>query len=307
MAHYPQDMHFGNAFRLEGIPYIVLHRAGVIVNEESYKLLIQRYQKMGIFRGSKIVVQNKVIEDILLKSGYCKRNKIVIIGSTRMDIFSQKVNNSQFSDAENNSLTLFSFTHSAGRSIINGSNNIHYNWTKNSNEGLVSYFDNVHSQVALFAMKNPGIKVNIKLKWEDDWYDKVETIVKRVCGGEIPKNLSIISGSNGSNLIFESKVIVAFGSTVILEAGLLGRHVILPIFDEVGEKSFRRYFPLYEAINGCNVANNKEELFNLISSLMNTPLNGLGKNKKLKILYEKFLGKLEDNNEDLLINFLKGF
>ena len=307
MAHYPQDMHFGNAFHLEGIPFIILHRAGVVANKESYKLLIKRYQKMGIFKGYKIVVQNKIIKEILIKSGYCSENKIVIIGPTRMNFFRKNFNNCQFKDPESNTLTLFSFTHSAGRSIVYGSKNNYSNWTTNNKEGLISFFENVHSQMALFALKNPNIKVNIKLKWVDDWYDKVESIVKRTCGGDIPNNLSIISGNDGSSLIFKSKVIVAFGSTVLLEAGILGRHVILPIFDEASEKRFHKYFPLYEAIRGCYVANNKEELFNLTSSLMNPPVNGLAKNKIMKNLYEKYLGKLEDNTEDLLIDFLKGF
>tara|TARA_A100001388_G_scaffold257655_1_gene223629 strand:- start:1218 stop:2480 length:1263 start_codon:yes stop_codon:yes gene_type:complete len=307
MAHYPQDMHFGNAFNIEGIPFIVLHRAGVVANKESYKVLIKRYQKMGIFKGSRIVVQNKIIKEILINSGYCNENKIVIIGPTRMNMFRRNINNYKFKTPTNNILTLFSFTHSAGRSIVYGSNNIHFNWTTNNKEGLVSFFDNVHSQIAFYALSNPHIKVNIKLKWEDDWYDKVEYIVKRVCGGEIPKNLSIISGNNGSSLVSESKVVVAFGSTVLLEAGLLGKHVILPIFDEAGEKTFLRYFPLYEAVNGCYVAKNKEELFDLASSLMNTPVNGFAKNKRMLKLYEKYLGKLEDNTEDLLIKFLKEF
>ena len=306
MAHYPQDMHFGSAFHLEGIPFIVLYRAGVVANRESYKILIERYKKMGKFKGKKIVVQNKIIKEIFIKSGYCSKTKIVIIGPTRMNNFRKNLNNYQFKDSKNNILTLFSFTHSAGRSIVYGSKDNYLNWVTNNKEGLVSFFDNVHSQIALYALKNPNIKVNIKLKWIDDWHDKVEAIVRRSCGGEIPNNLSIISGNDGSSLIFKSKVIVAFGSTVLLEAGLLGRHVILPVFDEASEKEFRRYFPLYETINGCFVANNKEELFNLVSSLMNTPVNGFAKNKRMKILYERYLGNLSVNTEDLLIDFLKG-
>ena len=58
MAHYPLDMHVGKAAQEIGIPYIVLHRAGLIMNEISYLNLIKRYENYGGFKGEKIIVQN---------------------------------------------------------------------------------------------------------------------------------------------------------------------------------------------------------------------------------------------------------
>ena len=139
-------------------------------------------------------------------------------------------------------VTLFSFTHSLGRHISNDLNNISYQWTDSSNEGLVNFFYNVHKEVIEYASRNPHITVNIKLKHEYEWFDRVNEIVKEICK-KSPDNLNIISGSDGTDFIVRSKVVIAFGSTVLLEAGLLGKHTIVPFLMKLLMISLKNIFP----------------------------------------------------------------
>ena len=307
MAHYPQDMHIGKAAQEIGIPYIVLHRAGVIMNEISYKHLIERYEKYGQFKGETIIVQNSLLKEIFFKSGFCPKSKIKVIGSSRLK---RVINKSKdFKNLENNELniTLFSFTHSIGRAISNDLKNISYSWTNNSNEGLVNFFYNVHKEVIKYALRNPEVTVNIKLKWEFEWFDKVNEIVKKICGNKTPENLNIISGSDGTDFINKSKVVIAFGSTVLIEAGLLGKHTIVPFFDEAADYNFKKYFPLPESLDICEIARHPKEISGLIDSLIYSPSQSYGKNEKMKLIYEKYLGDLNSNPDEKLTNYLKTF
>ena len=305
MAHYPQDMHIGKAAQEIGIPYVVLHRAGVIMNEISYKDLIKRYKKYGEFQGEKIVVQNLLLKEIFLKSRFCPSNKIKVIGSSRLKSVINKAHDFENLKNDKLNITLFSFTHSIGRAISNDLKDMSYNWTNNSNEGLVNFFFNVHKEVIEYAVRNPDVTVNIKLKYEFEWFDKVNEIVKKICGNKTPENLNIIFGSDGTSFIDKSKVIIAFGSTVIIEAGLLGKHTIVPFFDEAADYNFKKYFPLPESLEVCEIARHPKEISDLIDSLLYSPIQGYRRNKKMKLIYEKYLGDLNSNPDDKLFNYLK--
>ena len=63
--------------------------------------------------------------------------------------------------------------------------------------------------------------------------------------------------------------------------------------------------PLNEAINACYLAESPDAIVSLAESLLYTPSQGYGKNKRMKLLYQKYLGSLDDNPDQKLINLLK--
>jgi len=195
MAHYSNDMHLGSAGQEIGIPYIVLHRAGIILNNISLNYLVKRYKKLGNFKGQKLIVQNNIIKNVFLKSKFCNKNQIEVIGSTRLKRIVDKKDKFREDINSRETLTLFSFTHALGRSIFNDEEtNISYDWVDDSKKGLVNFFYNVHKQVILFALNNPNFNVIIKLKWGEEWFKRVQIIVDEVCDYEQPKNLKIVIG-----------------------------------------------------------------------------------------------------------------
>jgi hydroxymethylpyrimidine/phosphomethylpyrimidine kinase len=56
-----------------------------------------------------------------------------------------------------------------------------------------------------------------------------------------------VSEGNAQTLIKKSSLVIAFNSTTILEAGLLGRNVIIPVYAEAVDKYFNSnvYFKKY--------------------------------------------------------------
>lgn len=268
MTHYPQDCHCGAAAEEIGVAYVVLHRAGVIANRGSEDALMKRYSELGTFRGRAILVSNSRIRDILMRSGFAAADQIHIVGSPRLAPFIQATEKAGTARKGQRHVTLFSFTHNIGRVItarelgLPGS----ADWTDDPQQGVVRYFDEVHGALGQFARDNPSVNVTIKLKWAGEWKERVERAIRaKDIEPDHLTNLSILEGVSADNLVLDSDVIVAFGSTTILEAGLAKKPVIVPVFAEVAEPDYEPFFPMKDCLEGVDVAHSPEELLKLIA------------------------------------------
>ncbi len=73
-------------------------------------------------------------------------------------------------------------------------------------------------------------------------------------------NLILTSEAPAQEVILSSDVVVAFGSTTILEAGLAAKPVVIPNFDEAEQEAYSEYIQLRVAYDAFELAEDAEGL-----------------------------------------------
>jgi hypothetical protein len=222
---------------------------------------INRYkQNKYQFVGEKIFSANKNIEKILLRSGVCRENQISLVGSPRFDAIFNNKNTTTKHDKQ--IVTLFSFYHSSGSIELKGDNN----FFSDQGDGYYDLFKNVHTSVAELAIENRDLEFIIKTKWGGQWHDRIISTIYETSGIDIlcEPNISLVSEDNAQTLIKKSSVIIAFNSTTILEAGLLGRNVIIPVYAEALDKYFNSNLFFTKYLDSLIVASNNKDLKNKV-------------------------------------------
>ena len=72
-------------------------------------------------------------------------------------------------------------------------------------------------------------------------------------------NLVVTGEGDAQDLIFNSDVIVCFGSTTLLEAGIANKFVVIPYFNEALDEKHDSFVHFKKEFNLFNVANNIQE------------------------------------------------
>ena len=78
------------------------------------------------------------------------------------------------------------------------------------------------------------------------------------------KNLQISSSFDTYKLLRKSAYIIALNSTVILEAGLLGKPIIIPFFETLNNKKFKDYIYFSEYFSYFDVPKKNPQQLQLI-------------------------------------------
>ena len=261
--------------------------------------MVDEYRNKGIkFKGNYIFVYNRKEKECMVRGKIFDPNKIIITGSLRMDSLISKSRQNNFNKS-NNALTLFSFRHAFGGMRFREDDFGGFSISKNN--GCVEFFDNVHGDIAIFAINNPSIPVYIKLKWELNWIDYVSDSIFKKTGkyiDDIP-NLYIGSDFNIQELIDKSRVIVGINSTVLIEARILAKPVIIPIFDELEKKYYKNvYFKKYFQSEFSVIREKGNFLEKLTKIYKNTDsLKPVGSD-----IVEEFLGFFDCNTLNRVIN-----
>jgi len=243
---YRVDLSWQVACQKINVPFYVLHKES-LQDPVILKRNTKRFKSMGMkFYGHKIFVYNQLAKQLLLDADICDESKIAVTGACRMDSLIHNVKSGKIK-APQKRVTLFSFHHSIGRVILKEHTNY---FSHREDDGFVKYFDAVHTQMVKFAVKHPDIEVFIKPKWGGLWAEKIEEIVFRETGKQSQdiKNLNIVWDCDAQKLIESSAVVVGINSTALIESLMIGRAVILPLFEEASGKYYEDhiYFKEYQ-------------------------------------------------------------
>ncbi|MCH7540410.1 MAG: hypothetical protein IH999_08460 [Proteobacteria bacterium] len=120
---------------------------------------------------------------------------------------------------------------------------------------MVKFFERSHAAFAELARDHPEVDFVIKPKWAGRWVDEVERVLR--LNGTAPgdcDNLHILPDADAQRLILESDVVCGFGSTALLEAGITGKPVVVPHFDETLSPEYRDYIPFQEHFHLFDIA-----------------------------------------------------
>ena len=256
--HYKQDIDWGEVSSRIGIPYIVLHKENLYASEgyiKQFKIAMKHREK---FSGSHVFVHNNIVKKTWLESNIIKKSNISVGGSMRMDDFIHIKKNIK----KKFDLVFFSFA--PGFPGLGGDISVNI-FPKKNFPGFHNLSEKTHLEVILFAKNNPNLNVLIKPKWGGTWIKFIYDIAKknRI---EIERitNLKVDEKLNTHDVINSSKVFLGFNSSVLLEAAIKDKFIIIPIFEEALKKEYEEFIFFRQYLKYFKIANSKNELNKMI-------------------------------------------
>ena len=295
--YYRQDLPYQSSSLQTNIPYYVLFKE-YMKDDCIVDLNIERFRKRGYkFLGKKIFAANSNIKHILIEAGVCTKDQVSIVGSPRFDSVFRGSN--LVDKGAQKIITLFSFLHSSGGLQVNDSSKGNF-FSDDHEVGFYHLFDHVHAAIAELALENPKNLFYIKTKWAGPWFERITSSIMQNTGIDIENipNLLLDSEEDAQSLILRSSVIVAFNSTTVLEASLLGRNLITPIFCEAKEKYLDTNVYFKEFLGSLTTASSKEDLKNKINVF---PSNEVY-NKIPEKMVSKFIHSFDGKSGERIVN-----
>lgn len=249
---YSWQQEFAKVCEENGIPFIVLHKEGM-APESSYLQLVKFYTNCK-FIGSKLLVYNNNMKDALLESNIVgiDEDKIEVVGVPRLDKYIRETSTT------NNSVVFFSFyPEDKFRHIV---------LDQEKMVQIISKSIDFHKQVIAFAYNNKNINVIIKTKANSRYLQFVQKIKNDYMIAPI-ENLSITSSINSFELIKDSKAIIGFNSTTLIEGVLANKIIISPWFGKLLVNDDWNYFKAYPEL--VRYMNNTRDLEEILSQSNN--------------------------------------
>ncbi|MDA7770144.1 hypothetical protein N8925_02420 [Candidatus Pelagibacter sp.] len=227
------DHEMGKASKELNLPFIVLHKEGIKTEKGR---LVQKWlfkNRVGKFSGSKLIVYNNKERRAFLDINFVKKNQITVTGCPRFDLF-LKLKKTQ---PNKKNIVFFLIQSTYGFPYFNAK------WfvpkiLKQTIKIKKTNWDNISIQYIRFIKKfiedNKSYNITIKTK-VGFTNDQLKFI-----GNYKHNNVKIIKGGSSYNLIKNSEIVVAFNSTVVLEALAANRLLISPI-DLVKDKKLLEF------------------------------------------------------------------
>ena len=288
---YYAERELHEACKKNNIKFIACHKECNVFDGE-----IEYYNKIlknvGKFKGDLITVYNERYKNLLIENNIFDPNKIIITGMPRADILFDKTGNS------NNHILIFLIsTKRSLKYIYEASIN-----NKISDQESVLDWDTLAqktiSAIIDVAKNNPSIQFIFKTKLKKDPQTLSQQNLIKNSG---LKNCKIKYGGFSAKQIKNSKFVIGFNTTGIIESLIAEKKVLVPYFD-IQKDNFKKKFILNDH-NFSIKAKNVDELKNLMTSLINNELvmeNGNDQDKK-KLFYDH-IGNCDGKSGEKLIN-----
>lgn len=278
------------------IPFLLLFKESVNTEfQQKIKTYILK-KKREKFNFYKVAVYSKQAKNFLSSADICKKERIDVVGCSRLGIcFSYK------KIMPKNQILYYAIEKDRGLP-----NRIFKTYGKKIFSDLkeFKFYDRKFSWKALhkktlkilkkFAIYNPNISIIIKTKIGDK-FDKNEY-------RNLPKNVKLITSGTGQKFLKNSKVVIGWNTTAIIEAIAANRFLLLPYFFKKNKLSKKIQLKLKLKKNNYGFSENDfyKKLYFFTK-----------KNYKRKKIYnssyslEYYLGNSDNNAGKRLNNFLK--
>jgi hypothetical protein len=299
VLHSP-DIDWGTVSNELGVPYLVIHREGVIGDDTGYgyKTMLGELKAIGgrKFTGTQMLVQNDTVKQLFTEGGFLNEDQVTCIGTLRMDNFIHRIAEEAKTRKQYGRLVFFTFI--AGASQFG--------------QDTIDVFNSVHAVLLQIAKENPDIEVVIKPKGPDRWFDAwksradVAFAISGIDPNELP-NLTIDWKLDPHDLILTSDVVTAFSSTTIMEAGIAGRHVVVPYFGGFRKEKYDNRIYLREHLGVFDIPESEEEYKTMLLERMN---NYLVQEEDLRSrceLFGKLVSSLDGNATEKSYNLMRAY
>jgi len=312
--HYLPDYHWTLASEKIGIPWVMLYRECNLGAERFVDGVEHRHKLHHKFKGSHIIVHNKVCKDTFVRSGYASNNQISICGALRMDNYLKLINNYERRINKRKKFTLFYFPYNMtlfGRTGTPISNK--YAYAYNIWDGRKDLFRDLHLSIINLALNNPDIDFIIKPKdimvnthsWE--FY---ESVVKE-SNVDISKldNYYVQPNANVHDLILNSDIICGLQSSTIIESSIAKKRIIFPIFNRYEETKNFNDFLYKDYLHLFDVAYDKNSFKKLFKDCIKNPSISKECTEKRYNLFDKFFNSHEGDSlhkyDEVIRNIVK--
>lgn len=242
------------------IPFLILYKES-IHTEIQKKYFLYTYKKINEnFEGYKIAVYSKYAKKLLIESNIANNQKIDVVGCSRLnESFSYKKfkpkNQILYYAIQDDRGLPTALINTFGKKFFKDikndlSFNTKYNWNKLHIKTLKA--------LKIFAKNNPKILIIIKIK-HGETSNKKEYF-------NLPKNIKIIDHGAGHTLLKESKIVIGYNTTSVLEAIAANRFILIPYFHK--KNKFLKHAELKLGLNKSCYVNLENDFINMLSSLI---------------------------------------
>jgi hypothetical protein len=293
---YPSQQEFLRVAQKQGIPTIVLYKEGLAPPGSMTKRVSKKLYRGRRFFGSKILVYNNIIKDVLLNAhipGISSEN-LAVVGIPRIDKFIRGKNKPK--EAMNIVLFAFDPDQKVFRYVENNSD--------------ISAFTErgrkFQANIIRFCCENPNYHLTIKSKSRYVAYSLIPKILIEYGINNLPRNIEITSSTPSYDLIRQSTYVLGFTSTTLLEAMIFERPILCPYFHDIIPLERTDFFVDYpEGVNYIKDYKNLQELLN--GDIKINYANPEIKNAALKPLLFSLDGNASKRVEMEIINTIKMF
>ena len=275
------------------IPFLVLYKESVASElEKKYRVHVLK-KKNEKFEGHKMALYSNSAKKYLIESNFVNKNKLEVVGCPRLsESFSLKKfipkNQILYYAIENDrglpNTNIKLFGNKFFKDLKDHKNyNPKYNWKILHNKTL--------EILKKFALKYPKVSIVIKIKTGQPINSKQYL--------KLPKNIKIKYYGTGHNLLKDSKVVIGWNTTAILEAIAANRFILLPYFHKKNY-NFRKQDELLLNLKQINYGHSENDFIKKLDYLMSQKYNK-------KIIYNNqyslkyYLGNA-DNKADLRLD-----
>lgn len=210
--------------------FIVIHKESVNSLEESF-INFEIYSKMNKrFFGDKVAVYSENEKHLLLESNILSKNQVEVTGCSRTD-YSYSLR--EFSPSQNE-IVYFMMTNMRHSNEMS-SKGRQVDWSE--------LIKKTNDYIKELAERNPNLKIIFKGKKNVHTYNDFPK--------NLPENCSYSNSNPGDKFLKNANIVIAFNSTIVFEAILANRNVIIPVFD-IDEEMVKKYIyksPSYVFIN----------------------------------------------------------
>jgi len=278
------------------IPFLLLFKESIHTKLQE-KYLIYTYKKINEkFNGYKVAVYSKYAKNLLSNSNIVIKDKVEVIGCSRLSLsyrFKKIIPKDQiiYYAIQRNRGLPNPLIKLYGKSFFNDLN-FHKKYDTNFDWGKVHI--KTLKILKIFAHKNPKVSIIIKTK-----------IGEKINNNEyknLPKNMKILSKGTGHEYLKDSKVVIAWNTTSVLEGIAANRFILMPYF--VAKNKFSKMFELQLNLKKQNYGKNENDFYKKLDLLMKKKYNNNKINNNLSSL-NYYLGNADNKSGLRLDKFIK--
>lgn len=301
---FRRERDFAGVASALGYPHICYFREAMYVVPAIYNKAVDRYRIMAPFSGSVIAVQNEVTGQIFVDAGMADRDKIRVRGCPRMDSFLRQLQR-EMPDRSG-----------AARQVAFFSWPPHVPLRDGKKFDLSSTAAAVVRALAEMARDDPTLRVVLKIKdqhMKGSRFGQIagfEDIIRDVAGKKsaLPNIVFETDRMAAQDVILQSDVVCAMQSTVVLEAAVAGKPVVLPHFDEMtGQRGADQSLMYQEYRDLFDRAKDADKLKDLVRWRLIEPAISDGTMAKRRELFECYVSPLDGHATETCLGLLQEF
>jgi hypothetical protein len=303
-TYYLDDWDYANVLHEMRFPYVVIYRECLQASDKNIQFQKELTGRLRSFKGSHLLLHNEVTRKAFIDAEYVEPERVSAPGCMRMDPFIQaarkQAEQPRQASGRRKRATLFSFVHCSGLPHIGN------DFIKERDKGFVKLFDETHVAFIKLAVEHPEIDFVLKPKWGAGWIDEMQ-IPLTPHGIDIRKveNLRILPEADAQQVILDSDVVIGFGSTTLLEAGIAARAVIIPHFAEAVEKEYEEYVLLRGDYDAFDIATSPEHLRKLVLKRLEDPVVPDDVLQRRNDVFERYVSPLRGDASEKYAEIIK--